>query len=191
VARERTESHLLERIQAGDEQALLELYGRYVNVVYSVAYRVLNDQMAAEEVTQDTFLRLWHKSDAYDPAKGAFATWLLTIARRLAIDAFRQGQRRPLLGAVYVEDNPEMWDNLLGVDQSGELRRTLLAVIDDLPDEQRDAIQLAYFYGMTHSDISTYLGVPLGTVKTRLRLGMEKLRLAWMSEPSMHPARDD
>ena len=185
-----SEHQLLLHIQAGDEQALLELHSRYVNMVYSVAYRVLNDRMAAEEVTQDTFLRLWHKSDTYDANKGAFGTWLLTIARRLAIDVFRKSQRQPLLGAVFVEDNPDLWDNLLGAEYGGDLRRTLLAVMDDLPGNQRDAIHLAYFYGMTHRDIAAYLQVPLGTVKTRLRLGMEKLRAAWM-EPAVHPAGDE
>ncbi len=185
-----SERQLVERIQAGDEQALLELHARYVHMVYSVAYRVLNDQMAAEEVAQDTFLRLWNKSDTYDPGKGAFGTWLLAIARHLAIDAFRQSQRRPLVGAVFMDDHPDLWDNLLGEHYGGDLRRTLLAVLGDLPGDQRDAIELAYFYGMTHSDISEYLHVPLGTVKTRLRLGMEKLRAAWM-EPSVHPALDE
>jgi RNA polymerase sigma-70 factor (ECF subfamily) len=185
-----SEVNLIEQVRAGNESALIELHRRYVNLVYSVAYRVLNDQMAAEEVTQDTFLRLWNKSDSYDPDRGALVTWLATIARRLAIDVFRQQERRPLLGAMSVEDNPELWSTMLRDDNS-DLRRTLQAIMDDLPGDQRDALELAYFYGMTHSDIADYLQVPLGTVKTRIRLGMEKLRTAWNVEPSVSPGAED
>lgn len=181
---------LLQQVQTGDETALFELHRRYVNLVYSVAFRVLNDQMAAEEVTQDTFMRVWNKVDSYDPARGAFVTWLATIARRLAIDVFRQQERKPLLGAVSMEDNPDLWNTVLR-DDHNDLRRTLQAVMDDLPSDQRDVLQLTYFYGMTHSDIADYLQVPLGTVKTRIRLGMEKLRIAWNMEPSINPTIDD
>jgi RNA polymerase sigma-70 factor (ECF subfamily) len=185
-----SESNLIQQVQAGDEAALIELHRRYVNLVYSIAYRVLNDQMAAEEVTQDTFLRVWNKSDSYDPERGAFVTWLATIARRLAIDVFRQQERKPLLGAVSVDESPDIW-NAVSRDDQSDLRRTLQAVLNDLPGDQRDVLELAYFYGMTHSDIASYLQVPLGTVKTRIRLGMEKLRIAWKMEPSVNPSADD
>jgi DNA-directed RNA polymerase specialized sigma24 family protein len=89
------EFSLLQQIQAGNEEALIALHSRYANLVYSVAYRILDDGMSAEEVTQDTFLRLWHKSHRYDPEKGNFVTWLLTLTRRLAIDMLRQRRRQP------------------------------------------------------------------------------------------------
>jgi RNA polymerase sigma-70 factor (ECF subfamily) len=180
-----SELRLLERIQMGDEEALIELHRRYVNLVYSVAYRILDEQMAAEEVTQDTFMRLWNKSASYDPEKGRFITWLLTVTRRLAIDLLRQRQRRePRAGMLFMDEDPSLWENLLSVDE-GDLRRTLLAALRDLPLEQRELIELVYFGGMSHNDIAESLSIPLGTVKTRIRLGMQKLRTAWgESNPS-------
>lgn len=178
---------LLHRVQAGDEQALIDLHAQYARLVYSVAYRILHDPMAAEEVTQDTFMRLWRKAETFDDRKGSFVTWLLTITRRLAIDAFRKQQRAPVL----VETDPDGWDALLGADDDLDLRRTLAAAVRDLPDEQRQAIELAYFYGLTHSQIADFLGEPLGTIKTRIRLGMQKLRAVWLAEPDIHPNRED
>lgn len=180
-------AQLLARIQAGDEDALITLHAQYVNLVYSIAFRVLNDAMAAEEVTQDTFMRLWYKSETYDEAKGSFVTWLLTIARRLAIDAFRKQRRDPMQDPVFMDSDTERWESVLGMYDSSDLKRTLTAVLGDLPDEQRSAIELAYFYGMSHSQIADYLDQPVGTIKTRIRLGMHKLREAWLVEPSSNP----
>jgi RNA polymerase sigma-70 factor (ECF subfamily) len=180
VMSQTTEIHLLQQIQEGSEEALLELHSRYANLVYSVAYRVLNDPMSAEEVTQDAFMRLWNKSYTYDPEKGRFTTWLLTVTRRLAIDMFRQRQRRePKSGMLFMDEDPSLWENILTVDGGGELRRTLRSVMNELPVEQRELIELVYFYGMSHNDLAETLDLPLGTVKTRIRLGMQKLRQAW------------
>jgi RNA polymerase sigma-70 factor (ECF subfamily) len=180
------ELELLRRVSAGDEEALVALHARYVNLVYSVAYRVLNDAMAAEEITQDTFMRLWNKSYTYDPDKGRFITWLLTVTRRLAIDLLRQRKRRtPQAGMVFMDEAPQLWEEVLTTDTgSSELRRTLKSVLGQLPAEQKELIELTYFYGMTHSDIAETTGLPLGTVKTRIRLGMQKLRSAWLGEAS-------
>lgn len=181
---------LLQRIQDGDEEALLALHSRYINLVYSVAYQVLDDRMAAEEVAQDTFMRLWEKAATYDPEKGEFITWMLTITRRLAIDSLRKRQRRePRQDMLFIDENPDLWENLLSTETS-ELRRSLLGVLHQLPAEQRDAIGLAYFYGMSHADIAAFSKVPLGTVKTRIRQGMQKLRHIWMTEPPVNPNRD-
>jgi RNA polymerase sigma-70 factor (ECF subfamily) len=183
-ASEFDELELLQRVNAGDEEALVALHTRYVNLVYSVAYRVLNEPMAAEEITQDTFMRLWNKSYTYDPDKGRFITWLLTVTRRLAIDLLRQRQRRtPQAGMVFMDESPQFWEEVLTTDTgSSELRRTLKSVLGQLPAEQKELIEMTYFYGMTHSDIAETTGLPLGTVKTRIRLGMQKLRSAWMGE---------
>lgn len=185
-----TLADLLAQIQTGDEAALLTLHKQYASLVYSVALRVLSDRMVAEEVTQDTFMRLWHKADTYDPEKGSFVTWLLTITRRLAIDAHRKQQRDPVPNSVFVDSDSERWERMLGSEDDVELRRNLVAVMQALPDDQRHAIELAYFHGMTHRQIAGYLDQPVGTVKTRIRLGMQKLRDAWLIEPTSNPNRD-
>lgn len=182
---------LLAHIQTGDEAALLALHEQYANLVYSVAYRVLDDRMAAEEVTQDTFMRLWHKIESFDPAKGSFVTWMLTITRRLAIDMHRKQQRDPMQNPVFVDSDIERWENVLGAEETTELKHTLVAVMQALPDEQRQAIELAYFHGMSHSQIADYLEQPVGTIKTRIRLGMQKLREAWLGEPIGNPNQDN
>lgn len=182
---------LLRRIQAGDETALLALHEQYAGLVYSVALRVLNDQMAAEEVTQDTFMRLWNKAESYDPDKGAFVTWLLTITRRLAIDAYRKQARDPLQDPVFMNRDFERWESVLGTEGDTDLRRNLVAVLQELPTGQRQAIELAYFHGMSHSQIAEHLQQPVGTIKTRIRLGMQKLRAAWMAEPTGNPKAEE
>ncbi len=170
----------------------MALHSRYANLVYSVAYRVLNDQMAAEEVTQDTFMRLWRKSDRFDPEKGRFVTWLLTVTRRLAIDRLRQWQRRePQRTTLFIDENPQLWEQVLAIDGYSDLRGSLVSAIRELPEAQREAIELAYFYGMSHSDIADYLQAPLGTVKTRIRQGMQKLRSAWTAEAPGHLKVED
>ena len=193
VMNQTPELKLLQQIQAGDEEALVALHAQFANLVYSVAYRVLNDQMAAEEVTQDTFMRIWHKSYTFDPQKGRFITWLLTVTRRLAIDVLRQRQRRePNTGVLFMDEDPNLWENVLSTDSnSSDLRRTLVSVLGELPSEQRQLIELVYFYGMTHNDIAETTGLPLGTVKTRIRLGMQKLRVAWSAETPLNPKIDD
>jgi RNA polymerase sigma-70 factor (ECF subfamily) len=181
---------LLIQIQSGDEEALIALHTRFINLVYSVAYQVLDDQMAAEEVAQDTFMRLWEKAESFDASKGEFVPWLLTITRRLAIDALRKRQRRtPKQAMLFIDENPELWENLLSSGTS-ELRRSLIQVLQQLPSDQQDAINLAYFYGMSHSDIAAYRNLPLGTVKTRIRQGMQKLRTMWLAEPPSRPGQD-
>ena len=186
-----TLAELLAQIQSGDETGLLALHQQYAGLVYSVAYRVLNDQMTAEEVTQDTFMRLWNKAELYDPNRGSFVTWLLTITRRIAIDVLRKQQRDPAAAPAVVDGDSERWEALLGTDENADLRRTLAAVMQELPDDQRHAIELAYFQGMSHSQIADYLDQPVGTIKTRIRLGMKKLREAWLGEPVSNPNQDN
>jgi len=182
---------LMQQIQTGDEDALLALHARYVSLVYSVVYRILNEPMAAEEVTQDTFLRLWHKGFTYDPARGQFVTWLLTVARRLAIDHYRHQRRRePRAGLLFMDEDPSLWENTL-LAEGDDLRRTLQSALNQLQPEQRELIELAYFYGLAHSDIAAQTHLPLGTVKTRIRLGMQKLRQIWMDEARVKPKPGD
>ena len=180
--------HLMHRIRMQDKLALTDLYDRYGRLVYGLSVRVLNDDgRLAQEVTQDTFLKVWNQADQWDPEKGKLTTWLLTIARRTAIDLLRREQRRP-------EISPGEFDDVLGVVgqravmddptwQDGRLLRTLLA---QLPDEQRQAIELAFFYEMSHTEVAERLNLPLGTVKTRIRLGLQKLKTLWTTETHSH-----
>ncbi|MBN1967173.1 MAG: sigma-70 family RNA polymerase sigma factor [Anaerolineae bacterium] len=190
--REASDLDLLNRLQAGDEAALVTLHTRHASTVYAVAYRVLGEQMSAEEVTQDTFLRLWQKGHSFDPARGAFLPWLLTITRRRAIDRLRQRGRE--IGAradtFSLDEEPYLAEQIAGNEpdrEQRELRQALVMALHELPAEQQQALALAYFSGMTHSDIAAHLELPLGTVKTRIRLGMQKLREIWFSGDNPKP----
>ena len=172
---------LLQQIQSGNEEALLTLHDRFATPVYSVAYRVLGNAQDAEEVTQDVFLKLWDKAHSFDPGRGKFTSWLLTIARRSAIDHLRKRQRRePPENSISMDAAPYLWETGPGEEDVSDLQRSLLGVMSELPDEQSEAIYLAYFHGMSHSDIAAHLDRPLGTVKSHIRLGMQKLRFIWM-----------
>lgn len=183
---------LLNQIQDNDESALSELYDQYVNAVFSVAYRVLGNEQDAEEVTQDVFMRIWKKAALYDEQKGKFISWLLTMTRRIAIDHLRRKQRASQVeNPVSLDEQEFLYETTLVYDDTSELQRTLISVLQELPGEYRDAIQLAYFKGMTHAEIATYLKRPLGTVKSHIRQGMEKLRLIWHSSEADNASIDN
>ncbi|MCA9912743.1 MAG: sigma-70 family RNA polymerase sigma factor [Anaerolineae bacterium] len=173
---------LLENIQAGDEEALLMLHDRYANIVYSVAYRVLNNGQDAEEVVQDVFLRVWEKAASFDSAKGNFTTWIATIARRAAIDRLRSRTRKTPDQVVSMDAAPHLWETTLVQEDMTDLQRSLLSAMSELSTEQQEAIQLAYFHGMSHADIAAHLKRPLGSVKSHIRLGMQKLRGIWLQD---------
>jgi RNA polymerase sigma-70 factor (ECF subfamily) len=170
---------LMRKVVEGNHEAFLELYDRHSSKVYGMALRVVGDTMTAEEVTQDAFLRLWTRAKTYRPDRGRLSSWLLTITHRLAIDHFRLEARRP---SAWNPSNPE---NALDkvpdpASQSEEFRwGTIKFALRELPQEQRSVIELAFYHGMSHSQIAEYQSTPLGTVKTRLRLGMKKLRREW------------
>ena len=191
------ENELVRRVTRGDENAFLELYDRFSARVFGLALRMLREKMTAEEVTQDTFMKLWRKAGSYDPSLGTLTTWLLTIARRTALDRIRRESRRPF---EIEPADPEAGLGPFAIDpatQSDDSRwRSFRFAIRDLPVEQAAVIELAFYYGLSHSDISEMKDIPLGTVKTRIRLGMEKLRLAWLGQTdsgghtSENPAED-
>jgi RNA polymerase sigma-70 factor (ECF subfamily) len=179
------DGQLLREVARGDQHALLILHRRYVNLVYSMAWRVLQDVALAEEVTQDIFLKLWHKGHQYDPARGRFSSWLLSVTRFAAIDRLRREGRRPRQAELLFGDQDEAsaLEQLLPTDHAAwERGQHLRLVLAQLPPEQRHIIELAYFGGLTHSELAEHLGLPLGTVKGRLRLGLVKLRSLWLDE---------
>ncbi len=164
---------LVARIRAGDQQAMSELYDRYGKVVYAVALRVLQDTAAAEDVLQDVFMQLWRNPDAFDASRGSLGAWLSVISRHRSIDVLRK--RKP---EVDIEDCVIAG----GPDLSDEAERSLVvekvrAALAEMDPNQHKALELAYFQGLTHSEIAEKTGEPLGTIKTRIRSGLQQLRL--------------
>ena len=168
-------------VAAGDRAAFLALYDRFAGRVYGLCLRMLREPAAAEEVSQETFLKVWARAGQFDPRRGALLSWILVIARRTALDRLRWEARRPT-----PLDSPGAGDPLLHIpdplSQSDEARwGSLRLALHDLPDEQRTAVELAYYQAMSHREIAEYLSIPLGTVKTRIRLGMDRLRRIWLA----------
>lgn len=178
------DASLVQLIAQGNREAFAEIYDRHASRVYGLIVHILGETMAAEEVTQDTFLKLWTRAGSYSPTKGRLLPWLLTIARRTALDRVRLENRRPEFGSPI--DPEDAWRSTPDPDsQSEEARwRSLYFSLHNLPEEQRRVIELAYYHGMSQRQIGEYLETPLGTVKTRLRLGMEKLRQVWLLDRS-------
>lgn len=175
------DAELIARVAGGDPAALEQLYDRYSRVVFSFALRIVGDPQVAEEILQEVFFRAWQQGSAYNPTKGAFLTWLLSITHNMSIDEVRRRGRRPQKAD---SEEPELIlagiaDNRQSVEEEvwlGSLRSTMVEAIGTLPPAQREVIDMAYFQGLTQREISEQLGEPLGTVKTRMRLGITKLR---------------
>ncbi len=171
------------RVADEDESALGQLYDRYQRAIYSLCLRVVHDPPAAEEVTQEVFVRLWRSAASFEPGRGRVSTWLLRIAHNLALNEVRRRQSRPVIapdadweleGARLVdtrqENDPEVaaWMR--------ERAQVIHQALAQLPTPQRQAIELAFFGGLSQAEVATALGDPLGTVKSRIRVGMQRLR---------------
>ena len=173
-------------IAVQDEQAFSTLYDRYVDLVYSTSLRVLGDRPLAEDTTQEIFVRLWQRPETFVAARGRFLSWLLSVTRNRAVDELRSRGRRLRREAVHgewtetrVESEPAPDDtDPLRAAQVQESQMLVRRALRDLPTEQRAALELAYFGGLTQQEIALSLHEPLGTIKTRIRLGMQKLRAA-------------
>jgi RNA polymerase sigma-70 factor (ECF subfamily) len=168
---------LVRRVADGDADALRVLYERYGRIVYSFAFRFVRDPGLAEECTQDVFLALWRRASGFDPSRAKPSTWMLAVARNRAIELGRRRSRRPALAAEAVaetdDDNaPDPAAVAVEVDRA---ERVALALAE-LPPEQREVVSLAYFDQLSHSEIAELIGIPLGTVKGRMRLALERLR---------------
>lgn len=178
-----SDEELIGQLAHGDLDALDKLYARYARPVYSLAFRVLGDDGEAEEVTQDAFERAWRYAPSFDRARGRFATWLLSMTHHIAIDKVRKRQRRPqavggeagvLALQVVADPHVDVAQTTVANDEGAQVRLALRS----LPEPQRQAIELAYFRGLSHLEIAALLGHPLGTVKARIRRGMDRLRTA-------------
>ena len=161
-------------LRAGDEGAMAALYDRYSSVVYGVALRVLRDTAAAEDVLQDIFLQLWRNPGMFDARRGARGAWLAVVARHRSIDALRK--QRP------ADELPETVAVNMDLEHGAARRRVvekIRAILQNVPQAQRSALEMAFFEGMTHSEIAEKTGEPLGTVKTRIRTALITLRKAF------------
>lgn len=181
------DEELMQRLFYKDLAAFRTLYDRYANLVYSTSLRVLRDSHMAEDMVQEVFLRIWRRPDSYLPQKGRFATWLTSVTRNRAVDAIRSRNRRYRYETSSPEEQEIDVPDAAGEDPAltaelADQRRLVLAAMKDLPQEQRQVIELAYFGGLTQQEIADLTGQPLGTVKTRIRLGMQKLRAALTPE---------
>lgn len=181
-----SDESLMAAIATHDERAFSALYDRYADLVFSASLRVLLDRQLAEDATQDIFVRLWQRPETFVPARGRFLSWLMSVTRNRSVDELRSRGRRSRREAATMEgaeapaanvpsshlDDPAHAAQVL--EQQLEVR----AALETLPVDQRKALELAYFGGLTQQEIAFALHEPLGTVKTRIRLGMQKLRAA-------------
>jgi RNA polymerase sigma factor (sigma-70 family) len=182
-----TDAELVSSVARGDEKALEELYERYSRPVFSMAYSILRDFPTAEDVTQEVFTSLWTRAGRFDPERGVFRHWFLHLAHNRVIDELRRRRRVALHRADREPEDPAL--NLKASASTADEAVTAVLfgaaaeALKTLPDEQRVAVVMAYLQGATQQEIANTIGVPLGTVKTRLRLGLMKLRQR-MSQPA-------
>jgi RNA polymerase sigma-70 factor (ECF subfamily) len=168
----------LARMARGEGDAVAELYDRHARPIYSLALRILGDATEAEDIVQEVFSQAWKQAARYSASRGAVAAWLMTLARSRAIDRLRAKRARPgdvsdeRVAGQLVDAGPPADSLVLSSEQVARVR----AALDELPLLQRAAIELAYYEGLTHAEIADRLEQPLGTVKTRIRLAMLKLR---------------
>jgi len=183
-------------IARGEVEALERLYDRYGALVYSVSLRILHDHHLAEDVVQEVFHRLWRQPTSFDPARGRFISWMMSVTRNRALDELRRRNRR--FRSEERDEDPER--EVPGNDRFDnpevglvlvELRVVVRGALARLPAAQREVIELAYFGGLTQQEIAERTGDPLGTVKTRVRLGMRRLRLALAGYADVAPPAPD
>jgi RNA polymerase sigma-70 factor, ECF subfamily len=186
IANEGLSSHgsdeaVLNRLAQRDESALAELYDRHGRTAFALAHRMVGDAETAEEVVQEAFLAIWRRAETYRQERGAVRSWLLAVVRNRAIDVIRARESRPRTTTIddlpiAASDNPEQQALTLA---AGSVVRAAVAA---LPAEQRTAVELAYFAGLSYPEIAARIGVPLGTVKSRLRLALDRLRVRLTGE---------
>jgi RNA polymerase sigma factor (sigma-70 family) len=177
---ELSDEALLTAIAGGAVWAMESLYDRYNRILYSLAYRIVADQQIAEDLLQEAFLSIWKRSSTFSPQSGAARNWLISIVHHRAIDYLRRVRRRSVLQEAPLAEIdideltafPDVWDEAWRSVQSSQLRAALMKI----PTEQRLVIELAYFQGWSHTEIAQGTETPLGTVKARMRLGLQHLK---------------
>ncbi len=167
---------LLHAVARGDEDALARVYDRYRVILFSVLVRILKSREEAEDVLQEVFLQIWKRAKDFDETRGKPFTWLVTLARSRAIDRIRQLGARQRLAEASSQETPESVSDAVADTLHSEQREIVARALAALPEDQRRTLNMAYFDGLTQSEIAEQLDTPLGTVKTRMRSGMMKLR---------------
>ena len=175
------EQTLVNRVQSGDFTAVEELYGRYSRQAFGLALKILNSTEAAEDAVQDAFLRFWKQPKSFDASRGKFSTWLLSVVHNLCIDQLRRKRNKAV--SIDQQEAQErlnyMADERVAIEEEvwlGMQRNVIRKAMDNLPLDQRKVIELAFFNGLTHQEIAQQTGQPLGTVKSRIRQGLMKLK---------------
>ena len=177
---EQTDEQLITGICAGNEVAIEMLYERYHRYAYALAYRILRDPVAAEDIVQDAFLSIWRKASSYQAQTGSVQSWIQAIVRNRSIDKIRASVHRDYQWSPLQLENeqdppseePDVWEQAW----QSEQHRIIREVMEQIPEEQRMVIELAYFGGLTHAEIAEQYRIPLGTVKGRMRLGLQKMK---------------
>ena len=169
------DAFLLEFVQQGDRAAMATLYDRYSRIVYSVALRVLHEPEAAEDVVQDVFMQLWRTPSSFVAARGSLGGWLAIVARNRAIDTLRRKRPTTSVDDVALASSCNLADEA----ERNTLMQRARSAIQELPREQRKTLEMAFFDGLTHTEIAEITGDPLGTVKTRIRSALQSLRKAF------------
>jgi RNA polymerase sigma-70 factor, ECF subfamily len=169
------DASLLALVQSGDEQAMASIFDRYSKVVYSVALRVLRDPASAEDVLQEIFMQIWRNPDSFTAARGSLGGWLAVVSRNRSIDALRRKRPTDSVDDIVLASSY----NLAEEAERNSLMERARGVIVTLPTEQRKTLEMAFFDGLTHSEIAEMTGDPLGTVKTRIRSALLTLRKAF------------
>jgi RNA polymerase sigma-70 factor, ECF subfamily len=176
---------LLQQMASGDRDAFRRFYDRYASLAFTFALRLLGSRSDAEDLLQEVFLQVWRQAQTYSPERGSPEAWLITMTRSRAIDKLRSTRRRAT--SPLSPDEPARLEGGAQVEpptQASEAKLTVQGVLGKLPETQRTVLELAYFDGLTQSEIAAHLGEPLGTVKTRMRAGLERLRGFLGAEPT-------
>jgi RNA polymerase sigma-70 factor (ECF subfamily) len=168
---------LLQRIRQGDQTAMAEVFDRYGRAVYSVALRILKDSGHAEDVMQEIFFQIWRNSDSFVPGRGSLGAWLVVVARNRSIDLLRRRKPTESVDDVVLASAC----NLAVEAEHNAMIEKVQKVLQDLPAEQQKSMEMAFFEGLSHSEIAERTGDPLGTVKTRIRLALITLRKAFQA----------
>lgn len=178
------DKELVQAIVDRRSEAVAELYDRYSGMLKALSQRILHDASDAEEILQETFLQVWNQASRYDPKRSSVSTWLVLISRSRSIDRLRSRQVKLRTATAAGRENPDLHTSPKGVGNvlGQERRKRLQEEMAELPSEQSEVLELAFYGGMTQSEIAEHTGIPLGTVKTRTLLAMKKLRQALREE---------